>query len=62
MIRMQSRNELQKTAIFFKEEKNINILNLLFPHIWQENPRKTNPNYHPIRETGADIWGLDSYT
>ena len=47
-IRMQMRKELTKAAIFFKEEKNINILNLLFPNIWQQDPRKTNPKYHQI--------------
>ena len=26
------------------------ILNLLFPHIWQQDPKKTNPHYHQIME------------
>ena len=49
-IRTKLKQELQKQAIFFKEEKNFNVLNLLFPHIWQQNPRKTNPEYHQIIE------------
>ena len=42
-IRMKLRKELRKVSIFFKEEKNFNILNILFPQIWQSNPKKTNP-------------------
>ena len=49
-IRMEMKKELSKIAIFFKEEKNMNILNLLFPHIWQQDPKKTNPKYQQILE------------
>ena len=44
------RKELRKIAIFFKEEKNFNAINILFPNVWQANPKKTNPNYHEIKE------------
>ena len=50
IIRPRFRKELQKIAIFFKQEKNFNVINLLFPNIWQEEPEKTNPNYHEIKE------------
>ena len=44
------RKELRKIAIFFKQEKNFNVINILFPHVWQANPKKTNPDYHEIKE------------
>ena len=49
-IRLKFRKELNKIAIFFKEEKNFNVINLLFPNIWQNDPEKTNPNYYEIKE------------
>ena len=44
------RKELKKHAIFFKESKNFNVINILFPNIWQVDPKKTNPDYHEIKE------------
>ena len=35
------RRNLIKCAIFFQQEKNFNVLNLLFPHIWQQDPINT---------------------
>ena len=49
LIRCRFRKELQKIAIFFKEGKNFNVINLLFPNVWQQEPEKTNPKYHEIK-------------
>ena len=49
-IRFKFRKELNKIAIFFKEEKNFNIINLLLPNVWQNDPKKTDPNYYEIKE------------
>ena len=38
-----------KQARFFKQEKNFNVMNILFPNIWQQDPIKTNPKYHEIK-------------
>ena len=54
IIRMKFRKELRKISIFFKEEKNFDVLNILFPQIWQDEPRKTNPDYHDIKEKNLD--------
>ena len=50
IIRDKFKKELCKIAIFFKEEKNFNIKNILFPQVWQKDPIKTNPKYHEIME------------
>ena len=50
VIRWKFRKELNKITIFFKDEKNFNIIHLLFPNIWQNEPEKTNPNYHEIKD------------
>ena len=39
-IRLKFRKDLSKIAIFFKEEKDFNIINLLFPNVWQNDQRK----------------------
>ena len=49
-IRTNFRNELIKQAIFFKQESNFNIINLLFPQVWQQDPIITNPKYHEIKK------------
>ena len=54
IIRAKFRKELRKISIFFKEEKNFNILNILFPQIWQREPKKTNPHYREIKEKNID--------
>ena len=54
IIRAKFRKELRKISIFFKEEKNFNILNILFPQIWQREPKKTNPHYRDIKEKNID--------
>ena len=50
LVRDKFRKDLRKIAIFFKEEKNFDVINILFPNIWQANPKKTNPDYHEIKE------------
>ena len=50
IIRNKFRNNLIKCAIFFQQEKNFNALNLLFPHIWQQDPINTDPKYKEIKE------------
>ena len=52
-LRCKFKKELRKIATFFKEEKNFNINNLLFPNIWQQEPEKTNPNYYEIKEKNS---------
>ena len=53
-IRIKFRKELRKISIFFKEEKNFDIINILFPQIWQKEPRKTNPDFHEIKEKNLE--------
>ena len=53
-LRIKFRKELRKISIFFKEEKNFDIINILFPQIWQKQPRKTNPNFHEIKEKNLE--------
>ena len=48
--RSKFRKDLSNIAIVFKQEKNFNIINLLFPNIWQKDPEKTDPNYYNIKE------------
>ena len=48
--RWRLRKELKRISIFFKYEHNFNCKNLLFPHVWQDIPRKSNPNYNKIKE------------
>ena len=43
------KKRLRHLAIHFKYENNFTSLNLLFPSIWQQNPRKTNPNFKKIK-------------
>ena len=50
IIAVRFRKELQKNAIFFKQEKNFSVINLLFSNVWHEEPKKTNPTYHKIKE------------
>ena len=52
-LRSTLRKDLQKIAIFFKEEKNFNLINLLFPNVWQQDPKKTNPKYYEIKEKNS---------
>ena len=47
--RWKLRQNLKKISIFFKNEINFNCMNILFPHVWQRLPRKSNPNYHKIK-------------
>ena len=53
IIRFKFRKELQKIAIFFKEEKNFNLINSIFSNVWQQDPKKTNPKYHKIKEKNS---------
>ena len=48
IIRTKFRKALRNISIFFKEEKNFTSINILFPQIWQNEPRKTNPDYKEI--------------
>ena len=50
ILRCKFKKDLRKIAIFFKEEKNFNLTNLLFPNVWQQDPKRTNPKYHEIKE------------
>ena len=52
-IRLKFRKELCEIAIFFKKEKNFNIINLLFPNVWQNDQEKTDPNYYEIKTKNA---------
>ena len=38
----------------FKQEKNFNIINILFPQVWQMEPAKTNPHYRDIKEKNIE--------
>ena len=40
IARKQMRKRLRGIAIFFKQEKNFNAMNILFPHTWQGNPKR----------------------
>ena len=54
IIRAQFRKTLRKISIFFKEEKNFNVNNILFPQCWQDEPKKTNPEYRDIKEKNLE--------
>ena len=43
------RKKLRHLAMFFRYENNFNSQNILFPSVWQHNPRKTNPNFKKIK-------------
>ena len=49
IIRYDFKQNLKKIAAFFNQEINFNVINLLFPNIWQKEPKKTNPNYFDIK-------------
>ena len=51
---MKFNQSLRKTSIFFKEEKNFNIINILFPQVWQSVPKKTNPAFSEIKEKNLE--------
>ena len=52
IIRNKLRRNLiiNKCVIFFQQEKNFNALNLLFPHIWHQDPINTDPKFKEIKE------------
>ena len=50
VIRKKFRKNLIKKAKFFQQDINFNIINILFPHIWQQDPINTDPKYHEIKE------------
>ena len=54
IIRSRFRKSLRKISIFFKEQKNFNIINILFPQVWQNLPKKTNPHYREIKEKNIE--------
>ena len=39
-----------KQARFFKQELNFNVINILFPNVWQEDHVNTNPKYQEIKK------------
>ena len=49
-IRKNFRKNLVKQARFFKQEYNFNIINILFPNFWEQDPIKTNPKYQKIKK------------
>ena len=53
-IRFKFRKKLIKQAIFFQQEKNFNIITIIFPHIWQQDPDNTNPKYKEIMDKNLD--------
>ena len=42
------RKRLKDIAVFYENEKNFNVRNLLFPHIWQG--AKRDHNYKKIKQ------------
>ena len=55
IIRAKLRKALKNKSIFFKEEKNFTIINILFPQIWQNTPHKTkNPEYKEIKQKNIE--------
>ena len=44
-IRKKLFDNIKKIDIFFNNNININSINLLFPHHWQENPNRDDPQY-----------------
>ena len=47
--RQQMRKRLRDIAIFYKNDKNFNVHNLLFPHIWQGAPKR-DQNYKKVKQ------------
>ena len=50
--RHQMRKRLRDIAVFYKNEKNFNVQNLLFPHIYQGTPKRD----HNYKKTKKHIW------
>ena len=50
IIRSTRSKTLRKISIFFKKEKTFNVINILFPQIWQDERKKTNPECREITE------------
>ena len=50
IARKHLRNSLRKIAIFFKHEINFTAKNILFPHVWQQNPRYGDKNYKQVMD------------
>ena len=44
-IRHKFRNDLKKIHSFYKEEINLNSINILFPHTWLLEPTRDHPKY-----------------
>ena len=46
-----------KQARFFQQESNFNIINILFPNVWQQDPVNTNPKTNKLkREIVVEKW------
>ena len=45
MCRKILRKSARKISCYMKNEANFNVVNLLFPNIWQLDPSKTDPHY-----------------
>ena len=51
--RCQMKKRLRDIAIFYKNEENFNVKNLLFPHIWQGIPKRDH-NYKATKQKYLD--------
>ena len=50
IVRKKLRNKLKNIAIFFRNQANFTVENILFPHIWQCKPKYGNKNYTELME------------
>ena len=51
--RHQMRKRLRDIAVFYKNENNFNVKNLLFPYIWQGVPKRDH-NYKETKQKYLD--------
>ena len=45
--------KLKRIDSFFKNRANFNVINLLFPHVWQVKPQRKDKNYKTKIENGT---------
>ena len=48
--RKKLRKNLRRIDIFFRYSKNFNALNILFPHRWQLQPKKSDENFGKLKD------------
>ena len=53
MNQIEAWKRIEQHSNIFKDEKNFNIIKLLFLNVWQNDLEKTDPNDYKIKEKNA---------